>query len=378
MRLFSFIALAPLAAALLGAPNSHAMLGLDATGVSAFTDPVVKLNPRFVQGRKLTYVLKSSIRVPQARVAAEGDEADAVQPSLAFDLECEMRLTTAGVGEDGSASFIVLFPRVLVTSGVDDLVQHSFDSAAQPPAPTPPAPADPAVNPTDPNSPDAAAAPAPPADPGSAVSVVGPLLHDASIRIDVGPDGVLTALEGLDLAYAAAILSPEGHRVLGPFAPGVATRTFAALFRVDSPDAAGKFADRELDDTWTITDQTVLSAEAVLTRTISHQLESLAPELVTLQLTGNASIGKPPEGSRPAARPRSAGRPGSDGGLTAAIVITEQADTGDAEWNPAAGVLLSRVRQSSLTTQAELGTHKGLPQRVESRIEIKLKEKVEP
>ncbi|MBC7771539.1 MAG: hypothetical protein H7210_03485, partial [Pyrinomonadaceae bacterium] len=116
-----------------------------------------------------------------------------------------------------------------------------------------------------------------------------------------------------------------------------------------------------------------LGTTSTLVRTTTCTLESLTPELAKITAKGQAKIQKKEaQLEEPQARPRRGARQ-PDTTLEPQVLITEQADTSTVEWNPADGVLLSRVRESSMTTKAQLGTHEGEPQQVRSRIEVRLK-----
>lgn len=377
----AFLALGLPCAVVPAAPSL--VVGPAAWGEPALRPDTVALKPRHVTDRKLTYTLKSRIEIPQQDVAAAqppspepaskpADGGDAKAPRDAapaapaaaryFRMEATMKVTTLGTDEQGNASMVVLLSNLIAEMGVGGTPQAGLtltDSGL--------------VRKDDQKTPEPGPAPSSAAMPDDTpLAAVTSALMASTIRIDVRPDGTISDLTGLEDAHAIAAKHADGARLLGPFAPGVVSRFLAALFRVDEPDKTGAYIQRGPASTWTLLDEWDLSSRSTLVRTTTCTLDSLTPDLATITAKGQAAIRTAPALTPPPdAAPRRGKQPPADD-FEPIITIAEQGDESTVEWNPAEGVLLSRVRRSSIATRATLGDHVGPLQVVRSTTEIRL------
>ena len=276
-------------------------------------DQSVVLAPRFERGQRFEYrfVHRSTVGV----VSAEGDLGAEV---ATIALRGVMRFNVLGVDETGAAAMTLVFPDMRIAREVGE--GAAADAGAD----------------------------------GAGMETAERLrtaLRDAVVRIDVGADGVVSALTGLEGAHEIATeAGTHGWRLLGPFAGQHAAHELTRLFRVD--DAASGFTPRSVGDEWTIeSTRDITDSADLLTRT-------------TWSLTGLE------EGAGGGERE---GGPGS-----ASVRVREQSSRITARWKASAGRLVDLHDESQIDMQARAGDLDGSVVRAVVRLQIRLIESPAP
>src|SRR5690606_7467986 len=126
-------------------------------------------------------------------------------------------------------------------------------------------------------------------------------MRDVVVRLDVQPDGTISALTGLEPVHE--VVGRHGRRawpLLGPFASEYAADALSELFRVDAP-AAQVFPEREIGETWAIASERPLAESTVLRTRAVWSLESVVDDAASLRAEIERSMGSTESGSPAAA-----------------------------------------------------------------------------
>ncbi len=289
--------------------------------------------PSLPVGRRLTYrVLLTTEALP----APEADQMDksAAGKASRYVQDADLRLTVAGVDEQGAVSLLAVLTRLKMEDGLVgaarsvELTQADKDRAVP--------------------------------DDAAPLDAIAAALVRTVVRIDLRPDGTVSSVTGLDEAdQLGAAIGPEGARLLGAFSSASIERTVSSLLRLDTPGAAGAYPARQPGDTWTLADTLPLSGGDTMIITMRLTLGSLEGDQAKLTSVPWASIGEPDQ------------RGHADSGRVR-VSIDDQSASMSAAWDFGRGVLTERTSELTMTTTAHVGPRAGPPQRIRGRTEVKL------
>ncbi len=204
----------------------------------------VSLAPKLALGDRLLYRIETLTTFPIP--AGEGEAAPGIE---SYRLDALLRLTVAGIDDaSGLRAVTGVFVEVGLTAEVEGRtasVRSREGDEAEPGT-------------------DEDTMRAHPVD--LALADVAEALRARVLLMDVGPDGRVTSLAGLEPAFdAAAAHSRVGERALGPFRAGMGAETFAAIFGVDrAPDA--KLTERAPGESWSVTTRSSIIGESARVR----------------------------------------------------------------------------------------------------------------
>ncbi len=329
------------------AAASAAGFGLSVAAV----DDTCTFKPSFKVGQRLVYKYSSLVEhLPQKKEAAPGagaaEEAEPETPIRSYALEMTLRLTVVGVDENGAASFALLPDDVVIDTMTTDLDINAGFTRKQ------------------------AEAKSPLPQGAGFLPRVSLALARSALRLDVRADGTISEVTGLDDVYEMAVKEgPEGRRVVGPLAPESIKRNLGALFRIDRPVEGatdGAFPVRKVGDTWQLVDRASQPGGRDIVGTTSLKLESCAPDRAEITGAAVMSVEAPlaEEGKEPPKPDPSQGVP----------TIEEQSDTLAVIWDPSAGILKKRTRDTLMAVSARLGTERRNASRFRTRTSFELVE----
>ncbi len=284
----------------------HAGPALEAQPVDQIAAPVT-LAPRFAEGDRLEYAFEFQSTV--GRVESGAVEGVVQRGTL--------RLNVLGVDERGAAAMTMVFSTLQIEP---DAAPDEAEAAAE-----------------------------------LAEEIAG-AMRDVVVRLDVQPDGTISALTGLEPVHE--VVGRHGRRawpLLGPFASEYAADALSELFRVDAP-AAQAFPEREVGETWAIASERPLAESTVLRTRAVWSLESVVDDAASLRAEIERSMGSTESGS-PAA---------------ATLSIADQSGTLTARWSVADGRLLERTMQSQLDVRAAVGDLQGPIVRASTSLHLRL------
>jgi hypothetical protein len=316
-------------------------------------DDTCTFKPSFKVGQRMVYKYSSLVEhLPEKKEAAPAavppaDGAEPEPPLRSYAIEMTLRLTVMGVDEHGGASFALLPDDIVIDTKTTDLDINAGFTRKQ------------------------AEAKSPLPEGAGFLPRLSLALARTAIRLDVRADGTISEVAGLDDVYEIAVKEgPEGRRVVGPLAPDAIKRNLGALFRIDEPDkGAGEFPARKTGDTWRLLDRATQPGGRDIVSTTTLKLESCAPDRAEITGAG-VMVVEAPAGEAGKEPPK----PDPGQGVP---TIEEQSDALAVTWDPSAGILKKRTRDTLMAVSARLGAERRNALRFRTRTSFELVESSE-